>query len=201
MLFEIKTTPKVQQFRLAFGIPFTKQTMRFIWQFYRTPDTWTFGMTSRCKDGFHVLFFDYDNDNFLGIKDEIQALQEFYKLSTAYVFENDKERSYHVIILDKFPLRKAYKILSNSNVEWSYTNSVKMIRGHEWVLRSTYKGERNIPKYLGTIESKWNNERQISTAHKIFLEKYYGVKMKPYLKEDCSKIIPMVWYNTGNRVK
>lgn len=200
-LFEIKTTPKVKQFRLAFVIPFTRKTMRFIWQFYQTPDTWTYGMTSRCKDGRHVLFFDYDNDNFPQIKDEIEYLQKFYKLSHAYVFENDREKSYHVVILDKFALRKAYKILSNSNVEWSYVNSVKMIRGHSWVLRATEKGERKLPEYVGMIKSKYNH-REISTPHKEFLKVHYGVELGKYIKEDGISVdeMPMVWYNTGNRV-
>lgn len=199
-LFEIKETPKVKQFRLAFDLPFSKKTMRFIWQFYRTPDTWTFGMTSRCKDGKHVLFFDYDKDDYAGIKDEIQYLQKFYHLSSAYVFENDKDKSYHVVILDKFPLKKAYKILSNSNVEWSYTNSVKMIRGHEWVLRTGEKGKRKKPQYVAIIKSKYD-VREVSTAHKRFIQQYYGVHKIVYRHEDRCKIIPMVNYNTGNRVE
>jgi hypothetical protein len=199
MQFEIKTTPKVKQFRFEIQIPFVKKTFRTIFQFYRSPDTWTTGYTSRCMDGKHVLFFDYDHMGLKEIRDELKYLQNYFGLSHAHIFECDRDRSYHAVILDKFPLKEAYKILEQSNVEWAYLNSVRFTRGREWVLRITEKGKRGAPKYLETIESE-NSIYEVSTAHKLFLKKYFGVQNLIYAKEDNITEIPLVNYNTGNRV-
>ncbi len=201
MKLEIKTNHKVQQFRFEFNIPFIKKTFRTIWQFYRSPDTWTYGYTSRCEDGRHVLFLEYDRLDLNQITDEVKYLQEQYDLSHAYVFENDREKSYHIVMLDKFSLKEAYKIIEESNVEWSYLNSVRFCRGREWVLRTAEKGKRKAPKFHSVIKSK-HQVRKISTAHKEFLQKYEGFNV-PKLKykfEDNIYTIPVVQYNTGNRV-
>lgn len=201
MEFQIKTTPKVKQFRFSFTIPFIKKTFRTIWQIYRSPDIWTHGITSRCKDGKHVLFFDYDHMDLPEIIDELKYLQDFFKLSHAYIFELDRNKSYHAVILDKFPLKKAYQILEETNVEWAYVNSVRFCRGREWVLRTDEKGNRPPPKFKAVIKSK-HNWRKISTAHRLFLEKYefYQVPPQKYIREDNIHTIPIVSYNTGNRV-
>lgn len=201
MQFEIKTTHKVKQFRFQITIPFTKQTFRTIWQFYRSPDTWTYGISSRCKDGYHVLFFDYDHMGIREIIDEITYLQDYYELSHAYIFELDRDKSYHVIILDKFPLKDAYEIQSQSNIEWAYLNSVRYTRGREWVLRTDKKGKRKPPKFMCIIKSP-HQIREISTAHKQFLQKYeyYKAPKLKYKYEDNITKIPSINYNTGNRV-
>ncbi len=201
MQFEIKTTAKIKQFRFELTIPVINRTFRIIINWYRTPDTWTYGMTSRCMDGRHVLFFDYDHVGFREIADEIRYLQKQFQLSHAYVFELDRDKSYHVVILDKFSLKKAYQIQSESNVEWAYLNSVRFTRGREWVLRIAEKGERNPPKWKCTIKSPYQ-KHIISTAHKNFLHKFenYQVPMLKYKNEDNITKIPTVKYNTGNRV-
>lgn len=201
MLFEIKTTKKFKQLKICVEIPVIKRTVRLIWHLYHTPDTWTWGYTSRCQDGKHVLFFDFDNLDLDQIEDEINYLQKYYRLSNAFVFECEKDKSYHVVILDKFSLRKAFKILSSSNSEFAHVNSVKALRGKEWILRAYNKGERPIPKFLKILYSPYNF-REISFAHKIFLEKHsdWKIKMPEYFKEDNNTIIPTVSYNTGNRV-
>lgn len=214
MLLEFKTTPKVKQVRLEF--PVFKQTFRLTMQTYRSPDTWTQGIGSRCIDGKHILFFDYDKMPLSEIKDEIKYLQETFQLSNAYIFEIEKNASYHVVILDKFSLRRAFNILNQSNVEWSYRNSVLLVRGREWVLRTIAKGNRNPPRFLQVLYSKYNF-REISTAHKCFLQNPFSANVKEgenciellrkykvpkifYPREDNISIIPLINYNTGNRV-
>lgn len=199
MQFEIKTTPKVKQLRVEFFIPFTKKTFRTIWQFYRTPDTWSVGQTSRCQDGRHVLFFDYDHIGLKEIEDELKYLQETFLLSHAYIFENDQDKSYHAVILDKFSLKEAHSILKESNVEWAYLESVRFTRGREWVLRIDKKGKRKAPIFLKVLKSKFV-EREISKAHKLFLQKWFKAPKFKYFKQDKSTVIPLVNYNTGNRV-
>ena len=201
MEFQVKTTPKVKQFRFQITVPFIKKTFRTIIQYYRSPDTWTYGMTSRCQDGKHILFFDYDHMGLKEIIDEIKFLQEYYLLSHAYIFELDRNKSYHVVILDKFALKEAYKIQEQSNIEWAYLNSVKFTRGREWVLRICEKGNRKPPRFLQVIKSN-NQVHEISKAHKNFLQKYehYNVPILKYKNEDKFTTMPVVKYNTGNRV-
>lgn len=201
MQFEIKTTAKVKQFRFAFDIPIIKRTIRFTTMFYRSPDIWSKGISNRCTDSRYIPFFDFDNHDLKEIRDEIKYLQDFFKLSHAYVFEMDRDKSYHVIILDKFSFLKMYKILQESSTEWAYLNSARMTRGKEWVLRIESKGNRKPPKFVEIIKSPYQ-VRQISTAHKNFLQKYehYLVPKLKYKYEDGITVLPIIKYNTGSRV-
>ena len=93
MQFEIKTTPKVKQFRFSFDIPIIKRTIRFTTMVYRSPDTWSTGISNRCSGARYIPFLDYDNHDLDEIRDEIKFIQDFFKLSHAYVFEMDREKS------------------------------------------------------------------------------------------------------------
>lgn len=197
---QIKTTPKVKQFRLVFNIPFTKKTIRFTTMVYRSPDTWSRGISNRCKDSRYVQFFDFDNHDLIEVVDEIKYLQAQHKLSHAYIFENDIGKSYHVIMLDKFSFLKTYDVLRDSSTEWAYLNSARLTRGKEWVLRTYSKGERIKPKFLKIIKSKYNLH-QISTAHKQYIEnKNPEVPKLKYNYEDGIDVLAEISYNTGNRV-
>ena len=201
MQFEIKTTPKVKQFRFAFDIPIIKRTIRFTTMWYRSPDVWSTGISNRCRDSRYCQFFDYDNHDLIEVIDEIKYLQKQHKLSHAYIFENDIGKSYHVIILDKFSFLKTYEILRDSSTEWAYLNSARMTRGREWILRTESKANRKPPKFIEVIKSPYQ-VHEISTAHKNFLQKYehYLVPKLNYKKEDGLTVLPVIRYNTGNRI-
>jgi len=200
MKFGITTTRKMQQTELKFEIPFIKRTFRTLFQLYRTPDTWTSGVSSVCKDGQHVLFFDYDKIGDLErIENELKELQEYFCLSHAYIFQTGKE-NFHAIILDKHSLRNTFEILKETNTDHAFIYSIKVLRGREWILRIAEKGNRPKPRFIKVLKSK-NDSYQISTAHKLFLQKYYGVPKLKYNFEDNITIIPLVNYNTGNRVQ
>lgn len=199
MDFRVTTDFKVKQISLAFRIPFTKQTNRFSWQIYRDPNAWCVGIGSQCKDGRHVLFFDYDGKELKQVLGDLKFLQEIFKLSNAYVFQLDRPDSFHAIILDKFSVLEAYKILKEANSDWGHKESVKKVRGHEWLLRSGPKGARDRPIWRGTLISK-HQLREVSTAHKRFIEINYSVPKIKYKKEDNIKEVPVIDYNTGNRV-
>lgn len=199
MEFRVITDYKVRQISLAFGIPLTKQKIRFSIQNYRDPTAWTSGLSSRCMDGRHVLFFDYDSQDLRAVIEEIKYIQEAFKLSNAYVFELDRANSFHVIILDKVSVTEAYEILNNTNVDWGYKESVKRVRGREWILRVAEKGKRKAPKFVDIIPSPYN-QGPISTAHKQFLQLWYAVPKIKYNFEDNINTIPTINYNTGNRV-
>jgi len=197
--FRVKTTAKVKQIMLAVPVPFTKKTARFTTQIYQSPETMATGISSRCMDGRHVLFFDYDNMELKQVYDEVRYLQNHFKLSTAYLFENDSKNSFHIIILDKFSVSEAWGVLKQSNVDWAYRESIKLTRGHEWVLRCSEKGNRKKPVLKDFILSAFD-VHEISTAHKKFIQNYYDAPPFLYNKEDNINVLPVIDYSTGNRV-
>lgn len=199
MEFKITSDYKVKQATLAFRIPFTKIIIRESLQFYQDPNAWSTGIGSQCQDGRHVLFFDYDSHELEQVIGDLQFLQNTFKLSHAYIFELDREKSFHAIILDKFSASKAYSILREANSDQGHRESIKKVRGHEWLLRAGKKGKRNAPKWRGTLHSKFYR-REISTAHKLFLKDYYEIQTGEYNNEDGLTKIPVIYYNTGNRI-
>ena len=78
-------------------------------------------------------------------------------------------------------------------------DNIRIIKGREWILRIDEKGKRPKPVFVKVLKSK-HQEKEISLAHKLFLQKYYGVPKLKYKFEDNNTIIPLVNYNTGNRV-
>ena len=189
----------MQQTELKFGIPFTKRTFRTLFQLYRTPDTWTQGVSSACEDGRHVLFFDYDKLGELKrVEDDLKYIQEQFKLSHAYIFKTSEE-NFHAIILDKLPLTGAYDVLKETNCDNAFIHSIKYLKGREWILRIAEKGNRPKPEFVKVLKSNYN-ENNVSTAHKLFIQKYYGVPKLKYNFEDNINVIPLINYNTGNRV-
>lgn len=199
MDFRITTDFKVKQVSLALPIPFTEKTFRASLQFYKNPNAWSAGIGSQCIDGRHILFFDYDSHDLKQVIGDLQFLQNAFKLSHAYIFQLDRKDSFHAIILDKFSVQKAYSILREANSDPGHRESMKKVRGHEWLLRASKKGERNAPVWRGTLRSDFVN-RKISTAHWLFLKEYYEVPMAEYKNEDGFTQIPRIFYNTGNRV-
>lgn len=199
MEFQIKSSNKWAKFVFSFKIPFINNAIRFTLLEYSMPTSFTKGMSSKCQDGFHVLFFDWDDVPYDAVVSEIKFLQEFYKLSSAYVFENDLKDSYHAVILDKFSLRNAYKILINTSSDSAFINAPKYMFGKEWVLRVTSKGKRKAPKFKELIKSKWDIH-ETSTAHRLFLQKWYGVPALRHAYADNFYSIPLVTYNTASKV-
>lgn len=197
--FRITSDFKVKQVSLALGIPFTTKIIRSTIQFYRDPNAWAKGIGSKCQDGRHVLFFDYDQTPLKEIIQDMEFLQERWKLSHAYIFQLDRNDSYHVIILDKFNVSKAYSIIKEANSDPGHRESIKRVRGHEWLLRSSKKGIREPPRWIGTLISKYS-KREISSAHKKFIQILYGVQNIEYNKEDDAEYLPVISYNTGNRI-
>jgi len=194
---------KVDQVSLAFKIPFTERIIRLTAQAYQDPNAWSRGIGSECKDGLHVLFFDYDGKNLQQVTHDILRIQKQECLPHAYIFAMDRPDSFHVIILAKFTFSEAGRILRLSNSDAGHQSSAKKVRGHEWLLRTCKKGERKKPKYIGYMDSK-HDLFEISSAHKIFIENYYDdVPKLKYTLGDKFGIndIPIIDYNTGNRTE
>jgi len=167
----------------------------------KKPTKSTMGVTSRCVDGKHVLFFDWDGLTFEEVISEIAYLQGYYKLSNFYIFELNVFDSFHGICLDKFNLYDAVEIVSNSSADRGFKKAPFLFKKKRWVLRTEKKGERDTPRFRCEIKSL-NNEFSKSTAHKIFLEQHYKIKIGKLKYEDgFNDTIELIQYDTGNRTK
>jgi len=201
MKLETKKTDNYSSVFWSFKIPFVKRTFRFHTILYKTPDEWVHGYSSRTEQGRYVLFQDYDNLDLEAIEQELKYLQMRFKLSDYYIFELDRENSYHAVCTDTFPMVKAYEILKETSCDTAFIHSIKRLQTKEWILRWHKKGERAAPKYLKTIESRYRNHLK-STAHANFL-KMLGVPIKVTSGkgfDNCEKL-GFVDYDTANRTR
>lgn len=196
---KIETTSNEKYFSLfiRFKIPFTKKTFRQHFLLYNSPETWVRGYSSRTMNGRYVLFHDYDELDLSTLEQELKYLQNRFKLSDYYVFELDRDNSFHAVCLDTFSLSEAYSIQKQSSCDKAFINSIKRLKTCEWVLRIGKKGEREAPKYVKTIKSDFNNHVK-STAHAEFLRKW-GIKVSKKGEWDKSKILSIIEYDTANR--
>lgn len=165
---------------------YTGKAINFNFLIAKKPEKETIGITSRCVDGKHVLFFDYDGLTFDEMLDELIFIQIRNKLSEIYLFELDRENSFHAICLDKFRLYDAIEIISDSSADYGFKKAPLRYRRKRWVLRISGKGERERPQYIGEIAS---NEQiyEKSSAHKRFLCENYNLRLKNLKNEDGLK--------------
>ncbi len=163
----------------------------------KKPDQETHGITSRCYGGAHVLFFDYDGLEFEEMIEELDFLIQEFQLSTFYLFKNDREKSFHAICLDKFSLYEAIDIISRTSADKGFKKAPILFKQKRWILRVLPKNKRKKPEFIGIIKSHYS-EYQTSTAHKLFIEEHYGLKLPKIKNEDgFDKFIDVCKYNTG----
>lgn len=165
----------------------------------KKPDKETYGITSRCFDGSHVIFLDFDGLNFDEMIDELENLIYRFELSSFYIFQNDMKNSFHAICLDKFRMYEAMDIISYTSADKGFKKAPILFKQRRWVLRVSQKGSRKIPKYILTLSSRYNLAEK-STAHRIFLEQNYNMKIGKLETEDgFDQFVDICKYNTGNR--
>lgn len=204
MKLETKNTENYFSFFFKTKIPLIKRSFNLKFLFYKTPDVWVHGYSSRTESGKYVLFHDYDNLDLKTIIEELQFLQKKFNLSNYFVFELDREKSFHAVCLDTFSLSEAYEIQKTTSCDLSFIHSIKNLRSKEWVLRIGKKGKRDYPKFIKTIKGEVNS-RIKSNAHGLFLVKF-GVPENDVFKQlnswwDNNKKISFIKYNTFNRVE
>ena len=148
----------------------------------------TLGIHSRCADGLHVIFLDYDEIDKTTVIQDLQCLQQSFFLSDFHLFATKKEEkimvngieqtigSYHAICLDKFTLYEANLILMRSHADAAFKRGSYLNTARAWTLR-THEDYRPKPVFIGTVESPFA-EHQQSSAHAEFLRKHYGVPIK-----------------------
>ncbi len=164
-----------------------------------TPTERTNGFTSYTSDGKHILMTDYDNVELEEIIKEWYFLQQLYKLSDVYVFENDRENSYFAFCLDKFNLHEAIDIIVQTQADRGFKKAPLWYGMKRWVIRWDKKGEREPPKFLLRLKGKEVRER--SNAHRILLNNVFGTKIRKTNYFDSWVEIDLYSYLTGSKVK
>jgi len=201
MKLQTKRNDKYTSLFFSTKIPLINKTFRWHTILYNSPNTWVRGYSSRTIDGKYVLFHDYDKLDYASIVGELEYLQKKFKLSNYYVFKLDREDSFHAVCLDTFCIGDAYEIQKTTSSDLAFVHSIKNLQTREWVLRWYKKGEREAPKFLTCIPSKYRVHIR-SSAHADFLERL-GVS-KAFIDRkglwDNGKVLALIDYDTANRV-
>lgn len=154
------------------------------------------GITSRCDDGLHVMFLDYDlatPDRLEFVANDVQFLQNLYGAGTAYVFAT--RHGFHVMFLEKHYIDETYDLMRHSASDMGHHTVPMYGVTKQWVLRVTKKrGEKKI-RYLGKIDVPTPPPFERSRAHANFLYDYYNVP------EEHLRCKTGQWFDDNNNVR
>ncbi len=165
------------------------------------------GITSRCADGSHVLFLEFDQTFRWLVEDYARIIQHKYKLPTIYMirssvgkYEDGSEvGSYHLICPAKLTIGQICDIQSFVPIDRNYAHAWVYNYYKSWVLRTSWKGVKKPPMFLGLIKSNDTGRYQISTTHKKILEKHYSAPKVKYKREDGSDKLFYCTYKTAHK--
>lgn len=149
----------------------------FKFQVIDEPHTYTAGITSRCKDGQHILFLDWDGVDESVVRNDIRYIIKNFRLGDCYLFKTDN--GFHLICLDKMPFGEVVNIQGHTCCDYAFKSALQTFGDRSWVLRVVKKGDSPKPVFLEVIRGMGYREK--SLAHAMFLSKYYGVNVDSLL--------------------
>jgi hypothetical protein len=145
-----------------------------------------------------AVFLDFDNIEDYRLREELIYLQELHNLGDFYVFYTN-EYGRHAVCIDRLFLKEALAVIYTSTCDAIYSRGSRINEYRTWILRALEKGNRDKPKYLYSVESPYNGQRLQSQAHALFLQYYYGAKVR-LTNPDGNNILRTQGYNTSNRI-
>lgn len=145
-----------------------------------------------------VIFLDYDNITDEALKPELVSLQEVYGLGDFHVFATN-EFGRHVICVDRLSLREALDVVYTSSCDAVFKRGIRINEYRTWILRGIEKGNRSKPRYLYSVESPYNGKRLQSYAHGLFLQRYYGAKVR-FVNHDGNYELEVQGYKTASKI-
>jgi hypothetical protein len=155
------------------------------------------GVSSRIPGtSLHVPFLDYDNVTDERLKEELAYLQYEFRMGNIYVVET-RHTGRHAICIDALRFKDVKEIVDFSSCDLMFKKAPMINEYRCWVLRYTKKGQRDVPKYLYTVQSPYEGKNLQSRGHAKYLLNF-GVKIElknPYGPEE----IETQSYNTGKR--
>jgi len=130
-------------------------------------------VSTRCHDGLHVIFWDFDLSLLEPIIVELGVVQSRYGLSNIYVLRT--ARGYHAVCFAKFRWPSMMRIVADTRyVDRSFLGAI--LRDMRAGLR--YEGGLK-PKFVCAMEGRPTNARlQGSTAHRNFFEDVFSFKIE-----------------------
>jgi hypothetical protein len=156
-------------------------------------------MTSICKDGKHVILWDFDGINMENndLINKIKKIQAQYELSNIYLFKSSKDH-YHGYCLNKFEFKDMFDIIRMT----PYIDPNFLIyaakRG-ESTLRISPKVKGHGLEFMTFISG--NGAGEGSSAHRIFLSNMIPNAKKYFNQEkltwDNNFDIKVVEYDTS----
>jgi len=168
---------------------------------YKTPQI-CLGYSSKTEDNKHILLLDYDNVLKSVVIDDIRTITKLFSLPPAYLFTTGETEengdiigNYHCVILQKFTCKKAFEIMGHTSIDSNFKDSPLRKSSHSWVLRvGEKKGSGNV-RFLEIIRNK-NLNKEISTAHKKLLSKFFSINHPKYRFEDSLDKVNLQMYET-----
>ena len=145
----------------------------------------------------YTIFLDYDNVTDETLQNELVYLQELFGLGDFHVFKTN-EFGRHVICVDRLLLKEALEVVYSSTCDYLFKKGIRYSEYRTWVLRAVEKGNRPKPNYLYSIESPYNGQRLQSQAHALFLQRYYGAKVR-LVNSDGNDELEIQGYKTANK--
>ena len=130
-------------------------------------------VSTRCHDGLHVIFWDFDLSLLEPIIVELSVVQSRYGLSNIYVLRT--ARGYHAVCFAKFRWSSMMRIVADTRyVDRSFLGAI--LRDLRAGLR--YEGGLK-PKFVCAMEGRLTNARlQGSAAHRQFFEDVFSFKIE-----------------------
>jgi hypothetical protein len=195
---------------LRFSLPILN--WHFMFWLSRNPDVRTLGISNLTADGQWCAFFDYDNIFRYRVIDEMQKLQrdKDFQLGTAVVLttktsydrQGKEYGSFHCIAVSKWKsLFELQEMLRQTSVDEQFVRVPDFFNGRYNVLRvfpkegadgKMLRGRPVLRDILPAVTS-----RELSTAHVLFLEKYYGVPYDVFEgRQDGNTVLKTVKYFT-----
>jgi len=176
----------------------------------KTPKYPVSGYTTRCDDGKHCFFADYDLVDKKVVLIDIMHL--FSRgLSHVLLFETFSEKrddgsevgNYHLISFDKLYFVELYELLGELNIDPIWRKLALKSYFRAWVLRFSEKGKRSAPKFVKCYVNfqKQNMLRDQSFGHLCLVSLFFPeilneVRAIPNLFWDDSETIYITEYNT-----
>lgn len=147
-----------------------------------------------------VTFLDYDN---IGaeyrLKEELVDLQELFEIGNFYVLSTS-ELARHCACIDALRFRDVKEIVDFSTCDLMFKDAPRRNEYRTWIFRHEWKGDREPPKYVYTVESPYEGKNPQSRGHAVFLRAMFGVPV-PELKYPVGEeAIEVQRYNTWSKV-
>jgi len=147
----------------------------------------TMGVISRCGDGMHCLFADYDDCHYSVVKDDILRAQRDYGVGTAVVLSSGELSAnihdeiygnFHVIFCSKHTFAAVNEIVQNLHTDINFRDIARNFNYRTHVLRIYPKYSENgsvlqdRPRLHDVVFAETGHE--INRAMYDFLRKWYG---------------------------